>query len=365
MRRVPLVVCLALVPGAVWISAAQRPQFRGGTNMVSVYATVADSAGRLVTGLTRDDFQVFDNGKLQDLALFSNDVQPITIVIMLDRSGSMMDNFALVQRAAEVFVEHLLPDDKARLGNFSNEIEIDPPTFTSDRQTLQHILREDLQAAGPTPLWNATAAAMDALDGQPGRRVVLMFTDGKDSTEGPDVVHTFPEVRDRSRAEQIMVYGIGLSDSCAPPPSAPAWAAAPVAVPIQLTRQGRGRPRIPRIPGRPIPGVPPILIPEIPPPGQVPPSEPVPSSDRSNPCARAAPDPELRELADVGGGGYFELHSTDDLNATFARVADELHHQYLLAFTPGTLDNQVHQLEVRVRQADLTVRARTSYVASR
>lgn len=374
MRRVPIVLGLAFVLGAGGLGAQHRPQFRGGTNTVSIYATVADPAGRLVTGLPRDDFQVFDNGVRQDLTLFSNDIQPITIVIMLDRSGSMMDNFNLVQRAAEEFVEDLLPADKARLGNFSNEIQIDPPTFTSDRDALLNILRENLQPAGPTPLWNATAAAMDALDGQPGRRVVLVFTDGKDSTEGPDVKHTFPEVRDRARAEEIMVYGIGLSDSCAPlpllqpapqpaPDTATVSAGAPVRVAFQ--RRGRQRPRIPRIPTRPIPGVPPILIPEIPKPGRVPPAGPVPSAAASNPCARAAPDPQLRRLADVGGGGYFELHSTDDLDATFTRVADELHHQYLLAFKARTLDNQVHQLEVRVGQADLTVRARTSYVASR
>jgi VWFA-related protein len=367
MRRVPIVLCLALVLSAPWVRAWQRPQFRGGTNTVSIYATVADAAGRLVTGLTRDDFEVLDNGTPQDLTVFSSDIQPITIVIMLDRSGSMMDNFNLVQRAAEEFVENLLPADKARLGNFSNDIQIDPPAFTSDRAELLRILGENLQAAGPTPLWNATAAAMDALANETGRRVVLVFTDGKDSTEGPDVTHTFAEVRDRSRAEEIMVYGIGLSDGCAPAPApTPAAGRAPAGAAIPVLFQGRGRIHRypPRIPSGPIRGVPPILIPELPVPGRVP--VPEPSIEDISGCRkRAAPDPQLRELAEVGGGGYFELHSTDDLSSTFARVADELHHQYLLAFTATALDNQVHQLQVRVREPALTVCVRTSYVASR
>jgi hypothetical protein len=65
----------------------------------------------------------------------------------------------------------------------------------------------------------------------------------------------------------------------------------------------------------------------------------------------------------VGGGGYFELKNTEDLGAAFARVAEELHHQYLLAFTPEIHDGEVHTIDVRVRGSDLTARARTSYVA--
>jgi hypothetical protein len=75
------------------------------------------------------------------------------------------------------------------------------------------------------------------------------------------------------------------------------------------------------------------------------------------------PDPNLRGLADHAGGGYYELRPTDNLSATFARVADELHHQYLLAFTPQALDGKVHKLEVRVKNPELTVRARRTYVA--
>jgi hypothetical protein len=174
MTRVSLVTPAAIVFGLVLGAAAQEPQFRGGTHTVSVYATVADQAGHLAPDLTKDDFEVFDDGKPQPISLFSNDIQPITIVVMLDRSGSMEANFGLERRAAETFVTKLLPDDRARVGSFSERIEIDPETFTTDRDELLSALHDRLQPAGPTPLWNATAAAMTALAHQEGRRVVLV-----------------------------------------------------------------------------------------------------------------------------------------------------------------------------------------------
>src|SRR5438045_2442271 len=112
------------------LEAAQ--QYRSRVDLVSVYTTVTDRDGRLVLDLTKDDFEVRDNGKRQDVTYFSNDLQPITIVVMLDRSGSMEENFGLVREAAEHFIDKLMPADKARIGNFSGQILILPSEFTSD-----------------------------------------------------------------------------------------------------------------------------------------------------------------------------------------------------------------------------------------
>ena len=78
----------------------------------------------------------------------------------------------------------------------------------------------------------------------------------------------------------------------------------------------------------------------------------------------AGPDPGLAKIAEATGGGYFELFNTTDLKSTFKRVAEELHHQYLLGFSPTRLDGKMHRLEVRVSDATYTVRARRSYLAA-
>ncbi|MBI3264996.1 MAG: VWA domain-containing protein [Acidobacteria bacterium] len=79
---------------------------------------------------------------------------------------------------------------------------------------------------------------------------------------------------------------------------------------------------------------------------------------------RSKPDRGLRKLAEETGGGYFELEKSDELCATFTRVAQELHSQYLLGFTPPTLDGKIHKLELRIRKAGMQVRARRSYLAN-
>ncbi|HEX2443239.1 MAG TPA: VWA domain-containing protein [Vicinamibacterales bacterium] len=79
---------------------------------------------------------------------------------------------------------------------------------------------------------------------------------------------------------------------------------------------------------------------------------------------RTRPDRGLKKLAEETGGGFFELKKTDELNATFTRVAQELHSQYVLGFSPEKLDGKVHKLEVRVKRPGMTARARRSYVAA-
>ena len=328
MPRARTIAIFALASaGVVAAQQPQEPTFRTGTNIVSVYATVLDPIGRLVPELTKDDFTVFDNGKPQRIDVFSNAIRPITIVVMLDRSGSMVRNFDLERRAAVQFVVNLLPADRARLGSFSNRVEIDPDHFTSDRDELIRILYEELQESGPTPLWNATNAAMTALAHQEDRRVVLMLTDGYDNPSRPETAVRFEEVRARSEAEEIMVYGIGIAGNCG-------VATAQLPAFMIQRRGGFGAPG-----GRGFP------------------------MGRGY-CGEAKPDPHLHELSTASGGGYFELSINDDLGSTFARIANELHHQYLLGFAATALDGKVHQLEVRLREPDFVVRARRSYVAA-
>ena len=103
---------------------AQSPTFRSGTRVVSLFATVTDAQKRLVPDLTQDEFEVYDNEKLQPIVLFENRIQPISVVVMLDTSLSMTGSIKLLQEAAEQFVMRLLPDDKAKVGAFNDKIEV-------------------------------------------------------------------------------------------------------------------------------------------------------------------------------------------------------------------------------------------------
>jgi VWFA-related protein len=323
---VVVVTFLALGVGA---AALQQATFKGAVRTVAVYATVTEPGGRLVPDLGRGDFHIDDNGKPQELTVFANDIQPITVVMMLDRSVSMRRNFELVEEAAEKFVEELGPADKARIGSFSNRIQVDPRTFTSDREELLTILRKELQEEGPTPLWNAVNVGITALLHQDGRRVILVFTDGVDDplNPGPNS-SSLKDVMKRAEEENVMVYAIGLAGMNAASGFGPPGGRRG---PGGFGGRGGGR-------GGP------------------------PRGFRGG--APEKPDPGLARIATETGGGYFELTNTNDLTSTFKRVAEELHHQYLLGFAPTVLDGKTHRIDLRLKNAELTVRARKTYLAA-
>jgi Ca-activated chloride channel homolog len=79
---------------------------------------------------------------------------------------------------------------------------------------------------------------------------------------------------------------------------------------------------------------------------------------------RSTPGKGLKKLSEETGGGFYLLKSTDELGPTFTRVAQELHSQYVLGFSPATLDGKVHKLEVKLRKPGMSPRARKSYLAS-
>ena len=182
----------------------QQPVFRASVRTVPVYATVIDTSGRLVPDLEQADFTVLDNGKPADVALFSNESQPFTAVVMLDTSASMTANLKLLNRAAEQFLLRLLPVDRAQVGAFNDKIQMSGE-FTNNRDELIADLN-DLYFGNPTRLNDAIGASLDALKGVDGRRVVLVFTDGEDTSSRTK----FSTVMDRSRDEEVMVYSIGL-----------------------------------------------------------------------------------------------------------------------------------------------------------
>ena len=296
-RTVFLASAAAAVAGFCTLTmSAQQPTFRAGTQVVSLFTTVTDAQKRLVPDLQQSDFEVFDNEKPQPLIFFQNEVQPITVMVMLDTSGSMTLTLDLLRAAAEQFVIRLLPADKAKVGAFNDKIQIKGLKFNNDRDQLVTDIK-DLDYGNGTRLWDAIAASEDELKGIEGRRVVLVFTDGDDTDSRS---YSLGKVIDRARAEEDMVYAIGIES-------------------VYFNGQR---------------------------------------------TVRTKPDSGLRKIAEETGGGYFELTKTAELAPTFTRVAQELHSQYVLGFTPTSLDGKVHKLAVRMKQQGMTARARRSYLAN-
>ncbi len=184
--------------------AAQEPTFRSGSRVVPSYVTVVDANNRLVTDLARDDFEVFDNGRPQEITIFDNEVRPFTAVVMLDTSISMTDRMKDLYAGAEQFLLRLMPHDKAAVGAFNDKIEF-ASGFSSDRNSLVASLKH-LDFGNQTRLYDAVYASLDELEKIEGRKVVLLFTDGADfgSRQGSG------KALERAREREVMIYGIGL-----------------------------------------------------------------------------------------------------------------------------------------------------------
>jgi len=288
-------VALAAVTSiAVLAQQPQAPSFKAGTQVVSLFATVADAQRRLVSGLTQEEFEVLDNEKPQPIVFFQNDIQPITVVVMLDTSGSMTLTLDLLRQAAEQFIIRLLPADKGRVGAFNDKIQFSS-RFSNDRDQLVTDVK-NLDYGNGTRLWDAIGASLDELKGIEGRRVVLVFTDGDDTSSRIGL----GAVVERARAEEVMIYAIGLESNYF----------------------------------------------------------------NGQRMVRTSPDSGLRKIADETGGGYFELKKSSELASTFTKVAQELHSQYVIGFTPTQLDNRVHKLTLKMKQPGMTARARRSYLAA-
>ena len=203
-RRWFFALCASVALATLGGSGQQAPTFRAGTKVVPLYVTVTDGTGRLVPGLEREDFEIYDNDKLQALTVFTNEVLPITVVVMLDTSGSMTANIDLVKAGAEQFFLRLLPKDRAQLGAFNDKIQL-AGGLTGDRDDLVSALA-DVDFGNGTRLYDAAVTALDRLQGIEGRRVVLLFTDGDDTASSTSQ----GKVLERARAEEVMIYAIGL-----------------------------------------------------------------------------------------------------------------------------------------------------------
>ncbi|HYN10186.1 MAG TPA: VWA domain-containing protein [Vicinamibacterales bacterium] len=311
-RLAPLAVALIglAVTTAAQQPTPQQPVFRTGTDTVSIYTTVFDRYGEIITDLGKPDFKIFDEGKRQDLTHFVNGQQPITAVVLIDTSASMTPLLHLARAAAEQFIIRMQPGDRARVGSFNDRTHLSAE-FTGDRDRLLRTIREDLRIGHTTALWDALDQTMTELAPLGGRRVILLLTDGFDTQSQK----RSEELLARAYAEELMVYAVQF------------------------------RPR--------------LRQPDI----EMPLSQGLRAMLSNDIRRERHPTESLRRLAVETGGGHFLLTERDDVNSTFTRVANELHQQYVLGFSLQKFDGKPHALDVLVSRPDMVVRARKSYLA--
>jgi len=193
------------------IVSAHAAQFASGVNLVEVYAAVVDRDGRPVTGLTRDDFTVLEDGRVQTVSAFAAGDFPLSVAVAIDRSFSMSGRQLPIARdAARTFLEGLRPSDQSMIVAIGSEVQAVAPLSADRRAQLDALQR--LEPWGTTGLHDAIIASIDAIQSAKGRRALVLLSDGTDRYSQASAA----DARDRARRSDVMVYPVALGKARPP-----------------------------------------------------------------------------------------------------------------------------------------------------
>jgi Ca-activated chloride channel family protein len=297
VRRVLPALALAAVLGG---TVAARQVFKAGTDLVLLNVTVADAAGHLVTGLTQEDFQVYEDGVLQTVTNFSRDPLPIALSIALDTSTSMERKLPVAQEAAAGFARRLTPKDVAQIIDFDSQAHI-LQDFTSDKAALEQAIRRT-QAGGSTSLYNALYTALSDLKkvkgpapGEVRRQAIVALSDGEDTSS----LVTFDDVLELAKRSEVGVYAIGLREKG------------------EASTQGKWN----------------------------------------------EADYILKTLANETGGRFFPVDDVSQLPAIYSQIAEELSNQYSVGYVSKNpkRDGAWRKINVRIARPNATARTKAGY----
>ncbi|MDA1314250.1 MAG: VWA domain-containing protein [Acidobacteria bacterium] len=205
--------CLAA--GVLWAQNEPAPLrqegdedlvIRSETRLVVLHTTVSDKNNLLMTDLLEDSFRVFENDQLQTLKLFRREDVPVSLGILVDNSGSMLDKRLKVNTAALDFVKASNPEDEVFIVNFNDEAFLDTP-FTADLPRLQDGLQR-IDSRGGTALYDAVGMSLDHLEDEAkqDKRVLLIITDGEDNASRS----TLERLVRRLQETDTVIYAVGL-----------------------------------------------------------------------------------------------------------------------------------------------------------
>jgi VWFA-related protein len=308
----------ALILAMATVLDAQDPPrtvFRSSASAVAVDASVRDASRRPVTGLKSSDFQVYDNGILQQVDTVSYGKLPIDATIALDVSysvsGALLDR--LRQGVAQL-MRDLGPDDRLRLLLFNMRVTRVTP-FTNDVKLVEKVMR-GASAGGSTALLDAISVALVSASSPDRRQLVVFFTDGSDSSS-TTTAETLVAVAQRTRATLTFVMPSGLST--------------------------------------------PIIVSGSRPDARV----PLPTMTVSRLTAMPAQYAVLAKLSAETGGTLLPVGPSGDLSGAFRRVLSDFRSAYVLYYTPrGVTADGYHAIEVKTTREGAAVLARRGYFGS-
>lgn len=300
--------------------SAEAPDDQGfrigiAVDQIFLSLSVRSVQGGFLKGLTREDFQVFEDGAPQEIVNFSSQKVPVHVVLLIDASGSTRYSQSEIRRAALGFAEQLTEEDRVAIITF-NDLPRLILNWTNDLEKIKLGL-ESIYAKGSTVLNDAIFVTFDdLLGGVEGKKAVILLTDGVDTGS----MVGFDEAIDLAIRSEALVYVVSKLEEY--------WASATafrqqyrlrsMSIPRQLTDD---------------------YIVEV---------------KRS-----------LLRLADLTGGKVFNESDFRDLNDVYIQVAEELKNQYYLSYIPTnkTKDGNWRSISVRTSRPDAVVRTRTGYFA--
>lgn len=320
------------------------------TTLVTIPASVTDRNGRFMPFMKKRDFHIFEDGIEQEIEHLESVSSPFHVVLLLDTSASTLFRHEDIQQAAADFTEQLRRDDKVMVASFDEDIEI-WCDFTDSREEIRRAIFRT-KRGGNTKLYDAVDIMVtDALNKVQGRKAIVVFSDGVDTTSRYSNRNRSLTMIEESGALGYSIYYNtemdnqsgpvinGRNPGGRPPIMTPPW-----------PNPGPGRRRWPLNPF--------ITFQR---PGQWPGRGGPGGSDEEYARGRKY----MQELADRSGGRLYTAGSLTNLSQAFSQIAEELRHQYVIGYYPTNpnRDGSFRKVKVRVNDADLIVRARDGYRA--
>lgn len=333
------------------------------TDLVSFPVSVLDRRGRYVFDLKKEDFQIFEDGKPQEVAFFATTEQPFTVVLMLDISRSTRFKITDIQRAAIAFVNQLGPQDKVMIVAFAEGVYV-LSDFTSDRDQLKRAISGTRFKDGTSVYDAFDQVVNERLPRIQGRKAIVMFTDGVDTTSQRSYLNK--NLRDADELDAIIfpiefntyndVKQMDRQGTIETPPNGPKTDG-PLSIPDININVDRDQKRPSNDPTSP---------------SDTTRRSNDPSTDQTDTVSQS-PGTSLEEyqtaskyLADLAyrtGGKVEKATTLYDIDGAFSRIAQGLRQQYSIGYYPPNIEKTgvPRKIKVKVTRPDVVVKARETY----